>query len=61
MSEKKLKPCPFCGGEAHVVRCDEFCCGASIRSVECSGCGAEIWMESYSVKLWNTRQEKGES
>lgn len=52
---KKLKPCPFCGGEAHVERM-----GTSRVSmqIDCGDCGAgmetgETWIDEHSS--WNGR------
>ena len=42
MPEYKLKPCPFCGGEAYYLRPREA--GVfEIWSVECKECGAQPW------------------
>ena len=50
----KLKPCPFCGGEAEITYCDEGCCGAKPYEVYCD-CGAHISAYEKSIKAWNTR------
>lgn len=55
MSEEKLKPCPFCGGEAEIVR-DV----GSIWDVSCKRCYASIGAyHSYSkeaaIYAWNRR------
>ena len=59
MSKTKLKPCPFCGGEAEIVyalhdynlwgvRCKN--CDASVE------CSIEEDSEENAVKAWNTRK-----
>ena len=54
----KLKPCPFCGGEAH-IQTHEFVGCANTYGVVCLGCGVETrqFYESKSevIKMWNTR------
>lgn len=56
MYEDKLKPCPFCGGQAHVAVYypnteKEF------YVVECEGCGVQSMPNNFSslIKHWNTR------
>jgi Lar family restriction alleviation protein len=56
MSEAKLRPCPFCGGEATLVGYGL----PAIRTyyVECSQCKAPIddaESEHEAIKKWNTR------
>lgn len=51
--EEKPLPCPFCGGEAHVIDCTEPC-------VQCSEC--EVHTINYSdrfeaVAAWNRRMQ----
>lgn len=52
MSDIKLLPCPFCGGEA------DF--GGATRSwIKCKGCGFETGFVNDNKKLvniWNTRK-----
>lgn len=54
MSEK-LKPCPFCGGEAHIER------GAVLWAVVC-GCASHVFYgceqsKERTAMAWNTRAE----
>lgn len=61
MSEIKLKPCPFCGGEAILDREDIFCdcCHVSMR-IDDRICNREA--ENYTqaveqtIEAWNTRK-----
>ena len=58
LSSNDLLSCPFCGGKPNVVYCDEFCCGAMPRIVECK-CGAELHGEDQDLfRRWNARQDK---
>lgn len=45
----KLKPCPFCGGEAALTESpDDFSC-----QVRCTKCGAETREIENIVSLWS--------
>lgn len=55
MSEIKLKPCPFCGGEAKII-------GAigAVFCARCTECGAETQSElseQQAAELWNRRAD----
>lgn len=69
----KLRPCPFCGGDAR----NGFAGGKSngIHSVHCTTCGASIGMliivdaadvksiqstEEHAIHAWNKRSNAGE-
>lgn len=57
MSEIKLKPCPFCGGEAKISTCDW---GYSVKEYwcYCSSCGCETQKyhsKEDAIVQWNTR------
>lgn len=61
MSEKKLLPCPFCGGEAKILynrlRCGNYVSGGTFR-VHCKNCGITTEGKkdrNKSIELWNTR------
>lgn len=56
MTEKtqKLKPCPFCGGEAHLV----YTIGRGLWMAECGECEIETPIkdsESDAIAAWNRR------
>ena len=58
-----LKPCPFCGGEAHVKEVVGAC--DTLYTVGCSdsGCmGYETWLlkptEEEAIAAWNRRAER---
>lgn len=58
MSE--LKPCPFCGGEAHIERMGT---NRVSMQIECGNCGAEMetgetWIDENSA--WNIRAPQSE-
>jgi len=62
MAEIKLKPCPFCGGKAEIIKCLRR--GISITyTVSCGagGCMANISYcpsEDAAIKAWNRRAAK---
>jgi len=54
-----LLPCPFCGGnDAEISHCEEGCCGAKPRWVQCP-CGCElggVWAnDAEAIASWNRR------
>lgn len=67
MSEKKLKPCPFCGGKAEIIHSEpstaRFNEGAIHSAVACFNINCRVmpypklWEvnEVEAVKAWNTR------
>ena len=62
MSEIKLKPCPFCGGEARVMK--QFESGVEVGSkIVCFDCLAnfyqgEAWDAEGNIDAWNQRAER---
>lgn len=73
MSNKKLKPCPFCGGEASLLRRYKRLDGGGwykIAVVECDDCGSNggdyivdghfgaSTSEQDAIDAWNRRVEK---
>ena len=58
----KLKPCPFCGGEAHIYTQCSYCRNGCYDAivVRCDTCKAEmkrcleISTEKDIIKAWNT-------
>ena len=57
MSEIKLKPCPFCGGEAKYMDIRDIVVS---KFVTCTKCGIETkrnyLRRSYAIQAWNTRK-----
>lgn len=56
MNKEKLKPCPFCGGEAEIIKAqflggDNYAC----RCVDCVAQSAFCWTEEKAVAEWNRR------
>ena len=59
---EKLKPCPFCGGEAAIVhqarrkvyKSDKYVYG---NCVYCTHCDAEIFSSiNKAIEMWNRRE-----
>lgn len=57
----KLKPCPFCGGEA--IKTKNPIIDEDVVTLEhgiiCSGCGcriARLDLEKYAIEAWNRRE-----
>ena len=56
MDEIKLKPCPFCGGDAELIQ-DRYR-GLNTFYVRCWGCSARTdleYAEEFAAELWNGR------
>ena len=60
---KSLKPCPFCGGEAHIKEVVSVC--GNLYTVGCSDSecmGHETWLQKSTVDeavaAWNRRAER---
>lgn len=54
---RQLKPCPFCGGRAHLYTFDHE------TSIVCAECGTQVkfdddWSRDECVEFFNTRAEK---
>ncbi len=59
MIDDKLKPCPFCGGEAEMTGS----CFAEIYHIDCSECGfgtCDFTIKSEATEKWNRRIKKVE-
>jgi Lar family restriction alleviation protein len=64
MSEK-LKPCPFCGGQAvlHKAERESFLMAKTIflSQISCASCGVNTGVfkeEDNAIKAWNRRTEQ---
>ena len=57
-----IKPCPFCGGKARVIR--HMMIGTETFSVQCRECKCETWLyftdRKEAERVWNTRKEAEE-
>ena len=61
MSIAKLKPCPFCGGEASKVWIPYIGGGGYGNVIECDDCWAKTGYyatEAEAIAAWNTRAER---
>lgn len=60
MTDKELKPCPFCGGEAKIIK-HEFQNATDTYGIKC-GCGTQgfqFWASiDEAIEAWNRRAEK---
>ena len=61
MSKRELKPCPFCGGHAHVMEDERFKQqnhDFPKWAIICFGCGVRtpIVDMATAVKIWNRRE-----
>lgn len=58
---EELKPCPFCGGEAEVIKLENYHTQSYRYFVTCRVCGAEIPRISRSRQqaksVWNRRAD----
>lgn len=57
-----LKPCPFCGGEAHTrlgggwwVYCSGCTCEIGFEGMDENGCWGSYGTEAEAAEAWNTR------
>ena len=58
MSETKLKPCPFCGSEAHIEERKMVRIWYEVRCDNCDA-GTGIWKTpDEAIKAWNTRSQR---
>lgn len=56
----ELKPCPFCGGEAEVVKNPDFV-DVSCKNINCRGyaCCLHHKKKKDAIEAWNRRAEDG--
>lgn len=55
-SKTKLKPCPFCGGEAYFRKRNINGSAFDMMLVECKNCGASPY--AISVYMYDTKENK---
>lgn len=62
----ELKPCPFCGGEAAMLRMKglkRFFFNPTVKRPTCTKCGATIFVwfsEDVAARAWNRRSGEEE-
>ena len=56
MEDLKLKPCPFCGGEPFLNKCNTTNDRYTIKCLRCKGGWGAIFMrKETAIKRWNER------
>jgi Lar family restriction alleviation protein len=55
MTQPKLRPCPFCGGEARLMPTEKM--GWVWNEIKCNKCGVSVGYvhESQLIRRWNRR------
>ena len=59
MNEKKIKKCPFCGGEAKKTVIHEDILHVKYWGIRCTVCGCKTsgWQDvNKAIEAWNTRK-----
>lgn len=57
-SDKRLKPCPFCGGKAMLVSDIRDNC---VRCMKCGASGGCVhYSKSEAIEMWNKREKCNE-
>lgn len=55
----RLKPCPFCGGKAHIMKM------GYPHWIYCEDCGAQVHGRTHdekdSIKVWNRRYKENKN
>lgn len=60
MSKIKLKPCPFCGGEAEMFSWQAHINDVNHLDLACTNCGArfhDVSSEKEAFEVWNRRAD----
>ena len=64
MKIEKLKPCPFCGGEAYIESLNDHRTGYAVHFATCLVCGCEMpriaRTKQKAAEVWNRRTENDE-
>ena len=56
MNETKLKPCPFCGGRAEILR-SPFGNGCRVKCQHCGALSKHMRLDHEAAAIWNRRAE----